>query len=65
MKSSNIDKVDYDPKTKTLTVEFKSGQTYHFDDVPQEAHIALLAAPSIGKHFHAHVKNKFNHRKGT
>ena len=54
--STNIKAVGYDAASKTLAIEFHSGKVYHYSDVEPEKHQALLAAPSIGKHFGAHIK---------
>lgn len=60
--SSQIAGYDYDPATKTLTVEFKSGGTYTYHDVPAEKFEAMQAAPSVGSYLHANIKGKHEHR---
>ncbi|HEY1806029.1 MAG TPA: KTSC domain-containing protein [Terracidiphilus sp.] len=60
--SSNIQAVGYDPQAKEMHVQFSSG-TYVHEGVSPEQHAALMAAPSKGKHYHAHIKGKFKHRK--
>lgn len=57
VESSNLAAVGYDAKTCALTVQFKSGATHRYDDVPPEKHQALIAADSIGSHFHANIRN--------
>lgn len=60
--SGNIEAIGYDAGTKTMAVQFKGGRpAYHYSDVPEEAHVALIGAESIGKHFAAHIKGKFSH----
>lgn len=56
VKSSSVTSMGHDPATNTMHVEFKSGGTYAYSDVPPEKFEALQAAPSIGKHLHAHIK---------
>lgn len=56
VKSSNIISVGYDPSAKTLEIEFNSG-VYQYFQVPQSVADELLAAPSVGKYFHANIKN--------
>lgn len=64
VKSSNISALGYDPAAQKLAVKFKgSGQTYHYDGVAQAEYDKLAQAPSIGTHFHQHVRGKFQHRK--
>lgn len=58
-RSSTIEAVGFDPATQLLKVKFKSGGTYNFEGVPAAAHDNLMAAESIGKHFHAHIKGAF------
>ncbi len=57
--SSNIADVAYDAEMKILTVTFMNGGVYRFEAVPPEAHMALDAAPSPGKHFAAHIRGKY------
>ncbi len=53
--SSQIKSIGYDATSKTMAVQFNSGATYHYDDVPAETHSALMSAKSVGGHFHKHV----------
>lgn len=59
VESSQIEAIGHDPESNTLRVRFKSGGEYEYADVPAEAHQALMAAPSVGSHFHKHVRNAF------
>lgn len=61
--SSNIAAVGYDHATRTLGVQFKSGHLFHYQGVEPHQHAALLGADSVGKHFHAHIKSKFEGKK--
>ncbi|MFZ4436793.1 MAG: KTSC domain-containing protein [Syntrophales bacterium] len=49
VKSTNVDSVGYDPESKTLTVEFKSGGIYQYAGVQPEMYADLLAAESVGR----------------
>lgn len=51
VRSSNIAAVGYDPATKKARVQFSSGTTYEYAEVPQTAFEALRDAPSVGVHF--------------
>ena len=57
--SSNLEAVGYDPATKELHVRFKSGSTAQYFDVPEDVHQQLVSAPSVGKHYHQHIKGRF------
>lgn len=46
--SSNIARVSHDGAG--LTVEFRSGATYHYPGVPVDAMQSLLGSPSPGKY---------------
>lgn len=61
--SSNIEAIGFDPETKTMSIRFKGGNTYHYTDVEKDAHQALVGAASVGGHFHEHVKNKYKFTK--
>lgn len=66
--SSTIHSIGYDPSRRLMRVDFKSGggvTSYHYHDVPPEAHAALAGADSHGSHFHQHVRGKFPHTKWT
>ena len=61
--SSQLHSIGYDPETKTLAIKFKTGGVYHYADVPESEHKAMMAAPSHGKHFYANIKGKFKFTK--
>lgn len=61
--SSNIEAIGHDPATNELYVKFKTGATHIFAGVTADQHDAMRDAESVGKHFHAHVKGKFESRK--
>lgn len=60
--SSAIESIGHDPETKRLRIKFQSGHTHDFPNVTAEQYQAFLAAPSIGKHFHAHFRGKESSR---
>lgn len=49
--SSNLKSVGYDPETKILEIEFKSGRVYQYSGVPEEEYDNLLNAESAGSYF--------------
>ena len=57
--SSAIRGIGYDPAAQVLYVEFPSGSTWTYKDVPPDAHAALMGAESIGKHFAQHVRGQY------
>jgi hypothetical protein len=60
VKSSNIASIGYDEASKTMAIKFNSGGLYHYRGVSPEQHTALVSSPSVGSHFFAHVKGKFD-----
>jgi hypothetical protein len=64
VKSSNIKSVGYSKAAKVLEVEFNHGGVYCYEDVPENAAVAMVKAPSIGKFFSANIKNGFKFKKG-
>ncbi len=66
--SSTIAAVDFEPgdpllETGTLTVVFKSGGTFRYFDVPEDAYAAMLDSDSKGKYFAQHIKKQFRGEK--
>lgn len=63
LKSSNIESAGYDPATRTLTVKFKNGGTYHYDGCTQDHYDGLCSAESPGKYLHKHIRSGYKWRK--
>lgn len=57
--SGNLKAVGYDAATETLDVQFASGRTYRYSDVPAKVHEELIGAESIGSYFARNVRPKF------
>lgn len=57
--SSTISHVAYNDETNELRVTFKHGGTYLYKGVNPETHKALIEAPSVGKHFLAHIRPQY------
>lgn len=56
VKSSSISHVGYEPSTQELRIRFVHGGEYLYRGVTESEHAALMAAPSVGQYFHAHIK---------
>jgi hypothetical protein len=66
VKSSNIKSIGWE--NGTLEVEFHSGGTYHYHNVPASEHAKLLAEDSrpggsVGAHFARHIKTRHGFSK--
>lgn len=57
--SSNIARIHYDDDRGLLTIEFRSGKTYRYHNVPYDTWNFLVEAPSVGRAFNQEVKGKF------
>jgi hypothetical protein len=55
--SSTITGVGYDADASLLEVTFKSGDTYRYAGVTQDAYDKLMAPGSIGSNFRQHIKD--------
>lgn len=57
--SSSVYAIGYDEDAKQLFVEFSSGATYEYEDVPKEIYDELMSAPSVGKFIQASIKGQY------
>jgi hypothetical protein len=57
--SSAITEVVHDPATSSLAIRFASGEAYAYRGVSAEVYAALLAAPSKGAFFQAHIRDVY------
>jgi hypothetical protein len=62
-KSSNIQNIKFDPKTKTLEITFSGGRVYQYSGVSEEVHKSFVGAKSLGEHFHKHIKDVYAYKK--
>lgn len=61
--SKNIARAGYDAGTQTLRIEFHSGGSYEYANVPSEAWDRLVAADSPGSDFQKNIRGKYEHQK--
>lgn len=58
--------VHYNPDSRILRATFRdSSRTYEYRGVPREVYEALLAAPSRGAWFNAHIRDHYPFRETT
>jgi hypothetical protein len=57
--SSAISSLGYDPESRTLEVEFRSGSVYDYFGVTARLFESFLEADSKGKFFAKRVRNRF------
>lgn len=56
VESSNIEALGYQAPTQTMTVKFKTGAVYHYQNVLPDTYQAILTAESVGSAFNKLVK---------
>ena len=61
--SSDIAEIGYDKEAIVLEILFHSEGIYQYFDVPEWVYQGLLTAESVGKFFHANVKDIFRYTR--
>lgn len=61
--SSSLLSVGYDEDEAVLEAEFAGGAIYRYLGVSEEIYTRLMAAPSIGRFFNAHIRDAFPDEK--
>jgi hypothetical protein len=64
LKSSNLDSAEYDAETRQMTIRFKGGTVYTYEDVDQATYDGLMTAPSPGSYFVSKIRDVFGWTKG-
>jgi KTSC domain len=59
MPSTVIRTISYHADTRELEVEFTTGRSYLFHDVPPEAAEAFRVARIKGRHFNARIRGRY------
>jgi hypothetical protein len=59
LQSSALQGADYDPDTSQLTISFRSGKSYTFENVPERVFTELQDAASPGAYFHQYIKDQY------
>jgi len=59
MPSTVIDLFNYDHRSATLRIVFRSGNVYAYKGVPEEVYNEFKKAPSKGKYFNQAIKHLF------
>lgn len=61
--SSSISCCEYDEDTKEMHITFASGGKHCFKDVTKDVYDGLAASESPGRHFHLHVRRRYDSHK--
>ena len=57
VESSNISAIAFHAESQRICVRFKDDAVWAYDDCPKELFERFRLAPSVGKFFHANIKN--------
>ena len=63
LSSSNLASATFDPDTDTLTIEFNSGDSYDYFNVPQNVYRSLTLAGSAGDYFNRNIKGRYGYSR--
>ena len=63
IKSSNINKTEYDTDSKKLIVEFNNNTKYEYENVPHQIYVKFRMAESQGKFFTTEISKKYKYKK--
>ena len=58
--STCLNSVGYDPKSRTLELEFHKGGIYQYFDVPARIHDQLMSASSKGRFFISAIRDEYH-----
>jgi hypothetical protein len=57
--SSSLRSPGYDPRSRTLVVEFHNTAVYQYYDVPETVLKEMLAQDSLGSYFNTEIRNVY------
>lgn len=60
--SSNLSAVAYDESTEELYIQFNSGHTYYYPNIPKYLFDGLMSANSKGSYHAEHIKDLYCRR---
>lgn len=61
--SSNLAEASYDPEVEDLTIDFVSGDSYLYRNVPVSVYKALCASPSPGSYFWRQIRGSYSYEQ--
>jgi hypothetical protein len=61
--SSNIENVEYDEKSETMSVTFNNNSTYQLHNVPKSVYERLINAGSVGSYYASNIKGRYSTSK--
>jgi hypothetical protein len=61
--SATFTSLGYDRESLVLEAEFRDGGVYQYFDVPPDLGLRFLIAPSKGRFFARHIRDRFRFRR--
>lgn len=61
--STHLASVGYNDQTGILVVEFKDGEIYEYENVPQDVMVEFITAKSQGSYFQRNIAQMFRYRQ--
>lgn len=61
--SESLRDLAYSEEGQVLAVNFQSGKSYVYTNVPKKVAVDLFSADSVGAHFNEHIKGIYNYLK--
>jgi len=58
--SSNIEDIEYDEKSQTMSVTFNNRSTYQLFNVPKDVYERLIKAGNIGAYYASNIKGRYS-----
>jgi hypothetical protein len=58
--SSNIEDIEYDEQSQTMSVTFNNRSTYQLFNVPKDVYERLIKAGSIGAYYANNIKGRYS-----
>lgn len=59
LRSSALASAEYDGEEETLTIIFRNGREYTYEQVPQDIYDRLLQDPSPGRFYLTYIKDQY------
>lgn len=63
VESSNISYIGYDYDTQELYITFSKGDTYKYNNVPEQVFKEFLEASSVGKYYINNIRGQYTSNK--
>jgi len=63
VESTSLTSIGYDSRARALVIEFRSGSTYRYREVPHRVFLELVRSDSKGRYFSKKIRGKYPHER--